>query len=77
MARFEYQVTTHAADEFKRLVYVCAEGSGQCRADEVSGEELKMLASLLNERGLEGWELTQVQFATDSIIVFWKRVLEQ
>ena len=73
MARFEYQITSHPAEQFKRLVYFCGEGGGGCKRDEVPGEELSILGELLNERGGQGWEAYQVKFGQDGVIVFWKR----
>jgi hypothetical protein len=77
MLRFEYEITAHPAEEFRRLVYYCGEGSGQCKSDEVPGSELELLAGLLNERGEQGWEAIQVQFGSDSVVVFWKRAVNR
>lgn len=72
MDRFEYDVTVHPATAFRKVVYFCTE-TGECTLDRVPGEETKALAGLLNERGQAGWELVQVAFGKDGIIVFWKR----
>jgi hypothetical protein len=34
------------------------------------------METLLNERGLEGWELVQASFGKEGVLVFWKRQIE-
>ena len=72
MQRFEYAITKHEADQFKHVVYFCSEG-GVCSLDEVPGDQIKMLAALLNEKGQEGWELIQISFGKGGVLAFWKR----
>jgi hypothetical protein len=72
MDRYEYDVTTHAADTFSRLIYFCSE-KGNCTLEEVPAEEPQILVGLLNERGLEGWELIQLLFGKDGVMACWKR----
>ncbi len=74
MERFEYEITTHAAENFKKLVYFCSE-QGDCGVKEVPAEEPQILVDLLNERGLRGWELIQLTFGADGIMAYWKRSL--
>ncbi len=73
MKKYEYQITSHPSEQFTKLVYFCGEGAGGCKRDEVPGEELSVLADLLNERGAEGWEAIQIKFGKDGAVVFWKR----
>ena len=72
MDRYEYEISTHAADTFSRLIYFCSE-QGNCTLEEVPAEEPQILVGLLNERGLEGWELIQLLFGKDGIMACWKR----
>jgi hypothetical protein len=72
MDRYEYEISTHAADVFSRLIYFCTE-QGNCRLEEVPAEEPQILVDLLNERGLEGWELIQLLFGKDGVMACWKR----
>jgi hypothetical protein len=34
-----------------------------------------VLVKLLNQRGDEGWELIEMFFGKDGIVVFWKRAI--
>jgi hypothetical protein len=72
MKRFEYDITKHSADTFDKVVYFCSE-TGQCGLDEVSRDQTRILADLLNQKGQEGWELVQVAFGQDGLMAFWKR----
>ena len=72
--RFEYEITVHPAETFRKVVYFCSE-TGECTADQVPGDELRVLSDLLNNRGSTGWELVQMAFGKDSIMAFWKRGL--
>lgn len=56
MQSFEYAVTKHEAERFRQLVYFCSE-SAECSLDEVPGDQIRMLAEILNEKGQQGWEL--------------------
>ena len=72
MNRFEYEITKHPADAFKQVVYFCSE-AGECSVDEVPVNQTKLLTDILNERGNQGWELVQVYFGKDGVMVFWRR----
>ncbi len=72
MDRYEYEISTHAADTFSRLIYFCSE-QGNCSLEGVPEEEPQILVDLLNERGLEGWELIQLLFGKDGVMACWKR----
>ena len=75
MRRFEYAITRHEADQFMHVVYFCSE-AGVCSLDQIPGDQINMLAALLNERGEEGWELIQVSFGKGGVLAFWKRRLQ-
>jgi hypothetical protein len=72
MDRYEYEISTHPADTFSRLIYFCSE-QGNCTLEGVPAEEPQILVDLLNERGVEGWELIQLLFGKDGIMACWKR----
>jgi hypothetical protein len=76
MKRFEYDITKHSADTFDKVVYFCSE-TGQCGLDEVSRDQTRILADILNQKGQEGWELVQVAFGQDGLMAFWKRKVKE
>jgi len=72
MDRFEYKITKHFADTFDKIIYFCSK-SGQCGIDEVSKHQTRILADILNTQGREGWEVFQISFGKDGVMVYWKR----
>jgi hypothetical protein len=74
MKKFEYKITKHPAQAFTQLVYFCTE-EGQCNVEQLPFDQLKAVENLLNERGSEGWEMVQVLFGKDGVVVFWKRTI--
>jgi hypothetical protein len=72
MKHFEYEITKHSAEEFNRIVYFCNE-KAECTLDQIPEIQTQKLTDLLNQRGAEGWEATQVLFGKDGIVVIWKR----
>ena len=76
MKRFDYDITKHSADAFDKVVYFCSE-TGECGLDEVSRDQTRILADILNQKGQEGWELVQVAFGQDGVMAFWKRKVKE
>jgi len=76
MNLFEYEITQHSADSFREMVYFCSP-EGTCRLESIPRPQLQVMEKLLNERGRKGWELLQVSFGKDGILVFWKRMIIQ
>ncbi|MBW2334316.1 MAG: DUF4177 domain-containing protein [Deltaproteobacteria bacterium] len=74
MKGFEYEITKHPAEAFKQIIYFCTE-TGQCKLDEVPGDQTEILANMLNEKGKQGWELVQISFGKEGLMAFWKREL--
>lgn len=74
MENFEYNVSLHDADTFKRLAYFCTV-QGQCSPEPILGDDPKILEDLLNARGSQGWELVQLFFGDKGLMAFWKRRL--
>jgi len=75
MKRFEYKITKHSADTFDKIIYFCSK-SGQCDIDEVSKDQTRILTDILNNHGKEGWELVQLSFGQDGVMVYWKRKIK-
>ena len=74
MTRFEYKITKHSAEEFSHLVYFCTE-KGQCGVQDVPNDQLSVLGEMMNQRGAEGWEVIQVFFGKDGVVIFWKKAI--
>ena len=74
MKLFEYEISRHPADAFKETVYFCA-ADGQCSLEQVPAKQVAVLENVLNERGQKGWDLVQVAFGKDGVLVFWKRMI--
>jgi len=74
MKRFEYQITLHASESFREVVYFCSE-DGSCKVEEVSSDQIGKLESILNEHGKKGWELAQASFGKDGVLMFWKKIV--
>ncbi|SPF34947.1 conserved hypothetical protein [Syntrophobacter sp. SbD1] len=74
MGSFEYRVTVHPAEAFSQMILFCSR-DGSCNAEVVPAEQIRKMESMLNEGGLQGWELVQASFGKDGVLVFWKRQL--
>jgi hypothetical protein len=72
MSSFEYRVTVHPAETFKEMILFCSR-EGSCNAELVPSDQIRKMENLLNDRGLQGWELVQASFGKDGMLVFWKR----
>lgn len=76
MQRYEYDITTHSADTLRDIVYFCSI-AGECDLQRLPGDQVRKLREMLNQRGAEGWELIQITFGKDGILIFWKRVIKE
>jgi len=72
MERFEYEITRHSADLFSKVAYFCSE-KGDCGMESIPSHEPQILVDILNERGMQGWELVQLLFGNDGVLACWKR----
>ena len=72
MKKYEYDITLHPAAEVREVAFYCSE-DGKCNLEEVAGDQLRNLKGILNERGAQGWELTQLSFGRDGLMAFWKK----
>jgi hypothetical protein len=70
--KIEYKITKHPAAEISSLVYFCTE-KGECNVDQVASDQLKKLEEILNREGNDGWELVQLSFGEDGVVIFWKK----
>ncbi len=73
MERFEYEISTHVGNAFAKLAYICSQ-AGECSL-EAMRQEPQILVDLMNERGLQGWELIQLVSREQGLMAFWKRRL--
>lgn len=72
MNTFEYKITKHPSEEFKKLIYFCTD-EGECKIDQVPADQLSVMEEILNDQGSQGWELIQLSFGEDGVVAFWKR----
>jgi len=75
MDLFEYRVTKHPAETFREMVYFCSR-EGDCDLKVVTSDQITKMENILNEGGLQGWELVQASFGKDGVLVFWKRMMK-
>jgi hypothetical protein len=71
MELFEYEITTHASDNLNKIAIACSE-EGECK---IPCDQNELLTILLNERGLQGWELVQLFINKTGATAFWKRTI--
>jgi hypothetical protein len=72
MERFEYKITKHSADTFDKIIYFCSE-IGQCGINEVSKDQTRIFTDILDNQGSKDWELVQISFGKDGVMIYWKR----
>ena len=73
---FEYEVVKYPAEAFEKLVFFCSE-AGECKLDQVPGDQTRILEDTLNEKGQQGWELVQLFFGRDGVIAVWKHKIKK
>ena len=72
MKKFEYRITKHPSSDFEKVGFFCTD-QGECNMDQLPSDQLSILEKLLNEKGIQGWELVQINFGSDGIIALWKK----
>ena len=72
MKKFEYSITKHPSSDFEKVGFFCSD-QGECGLDQLPSDELSVLEKILNENGIEGWELVQISFGSDGVLAFWKK----
>lgn len=75
MARFQYDITSHPAEDFQELVYFCSDHAA-CTLERVPVRQMAQLKIILDRRGLDGWELVQIAVGKDGLIAFWKKEVD-
>lgn len=75
MAHFRYDITTHSAEDFQELVYFCSDNA-DCSLERVPARQMTVLKTILNQRGIEGWELVQIMVGKDGLMAFWKKEVD-
>jgi hypothetical protein len=70
--QFVYEVKKYPVTQFVRLAYFCTD-EGECKLNELPSDQLNAFEALLNERGLNGWELVQAFFSDDGLVAVWKK----
>ncbi len=71
MKKFEYQITIHPVETFKQVAFFCTQ-EGECSLEELPSDQIKVLQTLLNERGQQGWELVDMSFGKNGLLAVWK-----
>lgn len=74
MMRYEYKVTRRLADEFSEVIYFCTL-NGTCGLERVPGDQIEKISEILNDEGRNGWELVQIAFGKDGMLMIWKRMI--
>jgi hypothetical protein len=72
MKKYEYEITEHPAGEFQQLAYFCS-SEGECALEQIPEVQVKKLKTILNDKGLQGWNLVQLSFGSSGVIAFWRR----
>jgi 5,10-methenyltetrahydromethanopterin hydrogenase len=80
MMGWEYKVTNHMIEELKKCVdspdtkkTIACDEAGTCMVNDVCKIGTEALASVLNERGKEGWELIMTEYHHGELLCIWKR----
>jgi len=80
MTVWEYKVTNHVIEELKECVdssdstkSIACDEAGKCLVNDVCKIGTEALASVLNERGKEGWELSMTTYHHGEMLCIWKR----
>lgn len=76
MTRYEYKVTRRLADEFSQVVYFCGL-DGSCGVERVPGRQIDKVSEILNDEGRNGWDLVQIAFGKNGMLMFWKRMIPE
>ena len=78
MTQWTYHITTHQLppSQCKSKEVIECDQSGGCFVHDVcQGEGAEWLASFLQEKGKEGWELVQTEYHHRELLCIWKKKL--
>jgi len=82
MDNWRYRITVHEADDILDALQepvgdtppaIYCDDEGACYFDEGPNLFTQAIEQFLNQIGVEGWELVQVNFRPDQMICFWKQ----
>ncbi len=86
MAHWEYDISTHTAEEVVRVreaqghpadpagpTIVYCDTEAQCFFDEAPNPYVEAIVHILNEKGKEGWGLVQMAFRERDFVCVWRR----
>ncbi len=78
MKNWEYDISFHHVEDkdFSKEQVIACDTEGHCFFNDVMRPYLDFFKDILNERGLEGWELVQLGYHRGSLVCFWKREKE-
>ncbi len=78
MKNWEYDISFHQVENenFPKEQVIACDIEGHCFFNDVMRPYLDFFKDILNERGLEGWELVQLGYHRGSLVCFWKREKE-
>jgi len=88
MDRWEYQITTHSVSDVLKAreelghppepggpAVIYCDTKGECFLDEAPNPYVDSIVHILNQRGVQGWDLVQVTFRQADFICIWRREL--
>lgn len=80
MSAWEYSITIHVMEDLKKCIespeartVISCDSAGTCMVNDVCAIGTDALASALNERGKEGWELITTTYHHGALLCIWKR----
>jgi hypothetical protein len=83
MAKYEYTITVHTADEILATIpdlaaeveppVLYCDSEGECFFDEAPNPYVAAIVETLNAQGEQGWILVQVVPRAQDMICFWRR----
>ena len=86
MKKYEYTITTHAADEILARIsglsaeveppVVYCDAQGVCFFDDAPNPYTAAIIKILNAQGEKGWILVQIALREQDMICFWRRKRE-
>jgi len=82
MKKWEYDISFYSLKElgipedetdFSPDQIIACDTEGHCFYNDIMRLYLDKFKNLLNNKGLDGWELTQAGYHKGSLVCFWKR----
>jgi len=80
MKTWEYDISFHSMDDlgltnvdFPEDQVIACDTEGHCFFSDVLRPYMDVFKNVLNDRGVQGWELVQISYHKGSLVCFWKR----